>query len=186
MEILIEKTEKICCLYIEGIFLYNFSARKEILNKITFQHNYFQDENSQNLKKSYKNTISDEENKLIDLEEDEKESLENNQSVNLKKRHSLLKRTASEPKLIELESKEVSFISDREKDFATLNSGDQMEILIAEVKKSKSTKRLHNNQNLGPEINSIFEESNSSFREIFFYHFENILVEFLNKKYNLK
>ncbi len=125
------------------------------------------------------------------MNEDEKESFENKQentrSFSFKKRHSLLKRTASEPKLIELESKEIYFCSDNQKESAILNTDDQIKNQITEVNKSKTLNRpLNHHKKSGPEINCNFEESNSSFKEIFFYHFENILIEFLDKKHNLK
>jgi hypothetical protein len=127
-----------------------------------------------------------EENKIKIRVEDEKESIEHKIGISViqtKRRSTLLKRTASEPKLIENDIKSDENSKNNEKESAVGEiKGKIVSNSIIEINDSHMLK----NKKLLGSIKFNTEEANSSFDEIFFYHFENLLVEYLDKKYYIK
>jgi len=127
-----------------------------------------------------------EENKINISNEDEKERLENKIGISenqTKRRSTLLKRTASEPKLLEndIKSEEISKYKEKESALCEIK-GKIVSNSIIEINDSNMLK----NVKLRGSFKLSSEDSNSSFDEIFFYHFENLLVEYLDKKYYIK
>jgi hypothetical protein len=94
-----------------------------------------------------------------------------------KKKNSLLKRTASEPNLTK---------TDEVKE-ENLNI-DKLNIFTQDEKPQfrKSFKEDPVNKNFKKSKKLIKQEDDSPYNEIFFYNFENALVDFLQKKYKLK
>ncbi len=103
-----------------------------------------------------------------------------------KKKNSLLKRTASEPELSKLDSTtEFKLFEDNTIDKNEYNSlRTPMKSTRRSVKqkpilnKWENYQQKYNNANLKSE-----NEMDSAFNELFFYNFENVLIEFIRKKH---
>lgn len=134
-----------------------------------------------------------EEKKIIDCDEDVKDNILNKIEIIpddqfKKKKNSLLKRTASEPKLIETVSTDDILSMKKEKDYDANTYGiHESSQMIIEIKNSKNLITTSSNLKKYEEINKInCDDFNSSYDEIFFYHFENLLIDFIDKKYSIK
>ncbi len=86
-----------------------------------------------------------------------------------KKKNSLLKRTASEPRLNKFEDHSTFEIS--------LVSPEEKPQLKKSFKEDPITKKLQKAKKI-----QASQEDDSPYNEIFFYHFENELVDYLDKK----
>ena len=142
--------------------------------------------NNKIISKHDSKSILIEENKIKISDEDEKESLEHKIGISenhTKRRSTLLKRTASEPKLQENDIKSEEISKYKEKESAPREiKGKIVSNSIIEINDSNMLK----NVKLRGSFKCSAEDTNSSFDEIFFYHFENLLVEYLDKKYYIK
>ncbi len=107
----------------------------------------------------------------ITIADDEK--IEINSDSTYKRKTSLLKRTASEPKLIQTESVE------------DLSTEEEKTVKLTKVSNqpSKATKIKNSSLHNKTKNKSIIDETDSSYDEIYFYNFENLLVDYINKKY---
>ena len=106
------------------------------------------------------------------------------------KKNSLLKRTASEPQLLKIESTPELNEQPIEIDNSEYISLKAPEIFLSKERKinvsKKSYKEQFNmNNNVAEKVNKKEKDMESPFNEIFFYNFENVLVEFIDKKYKL-
>lgn len=192
VELMMEKTNKLCSLYSDSKIL-KFKTvstdKYSLLNIVknsneAFSGNNFGDNNDLNF-------IIEEENKdeekidtqpvVINLgEEPEKEGhphVHSNVHLNLnRKKHSLLKRTASEPKLAKINSGSdlISFNIETIKPSA-FEVGKE----IVTKGRTRTNNSIHKGKKLHVEEQDEFD---SPFNELYFYTFENVLIEFLTKE----
>jgi len=140
---------------------------------------------------SYDNSI------IIGEEEEGKSSDKYNEiclpltsNIQSKRKKTILKRTSSEPKLLTK--------ADSQND-VNLKIGKNEEIIIKDeeltttvVLKSSSKKisgtpplniKVKTYNKIKTQMSSLDDSDDSAFNEIYFYNFENVLVEYLNKKY---
>lgn len=188
VEKLIEKTEKICALY-------NKIPRNkltEILKSLDqdeekLEYDWKNETKSaqissdsvfvENILQKSKGMIVEEKVSSANLEDSG-----NYSEFSRKKKNSLLKRTASEPKLTKIDSTPNDLSVDISKeihDYNTENSPNVELNIYPEVKSKKTYKeKIYSNNK---ESKKEEDDSDSPYNEIFFYNFENVLIDYIKR-----
>jgi hypothetical protein len=148
-------------------FTGKYQTSGEVDDQLTFM---VEEENKQDI-----NKLSTHSDSSVNQTQDEKPS-EIQIEITRKKKNSLLKRTASEPNLTQTDEvkednlnteKSIIINQDEKPEFRKSFKQDPVNKKLKKTRKQK-------------------QEEDSPYNEIFFYNFENALVDFLQKKYKLK
>jgi hypothetical protein len=148
-------------------FTGKYQTSGELEDQLTFM---VEEENKQDI-----NKLSTHSDSSVSQTHDEKPR-EIQIEITRKKKNSLLKRTASEPNLTQTDEVKEDNLNTEKSNITTQDEKPQFRKSFKQDPVNKKLKKTRKQK----------QEEDSPYNEIFFYNFENALVDFLQKKYKLK